>query len=138
MQQVSDNILLLTYKSSDGHSQTMQGSNEATISYPQSSLFCKLISNQDDWDKLAKAADYSNELEIQTDQNAPRRTAKALLETDRRLFLEERYQYKTAMLKMEPLEATPKNDISKRIMRICLIFLAGGNAHRQVFFTALL
>ena len=91
----------------------MQGSNEATISYPQSSLFCKLISNQDDWDKLAKAADYSNELEIQTDQNAPRRTAKALLETDRRLFLEERYQYKTAMLKMEPLEATPKNDISK-------------------------
>ncbi|CAJ1936810.1 unnamed protein product [Cylindrotheca closterium] len=82
-----------------------------TISYPQSSLFCRLISDQDDWDKLAKAADYSNELEFNTVQNAPRRTAKALVETDRRLFLQERYQYKTALLKMDPLESTPKNDI---------------------------
>mmetsp|Transcript_38349 Transcript_38349/g.92759 ORF Transcript_38349/g.92759 Transcript_38349/m.92759 type:complete len:459 (-) Transcript_38349:1394-2770(-) len=87
------------------------GSNQATISYPQSSLFCRLISDQDDWDKLAKAADYSNELEFKTVQNAPRRTAKFILETDRRLFLQERYQYKTALLKMDPLESTPKNDI---------------------------
>lgn len=92
---------------------TFKGSNQATISYPQSSLFCRLISDQDDWDKLAKAADYSNELEFKTVQNAPRRTAKALLETDRMLFLEERYQYKTALLKMYPLESTPKHDISE-------------------------
>jgi hypothetical protein len=87
------------------------GYNDATVKYPQSLIFCQLIKSQNDWDALAKAADYSNESESRTHRNATRRTAKALLETDRRIFLEERYKYKTALLKMEPWELTPKNDI---------------------------
>eukprot|EP00934_Nitzschia_sp_Nitz4_P005429 Nitzschia sp. Nitz4//scaffold56_size114212//89218//90783//NITZ4_003963-RA/size114212-processed-gene-0.36-mRNA-1//-1//CDS//3329554745//5419//frame0 len=86
------------------------GSNSATVSYPQSSTFCQLVTTQDDWDALAKAADYSNEQEAKTARNATRRIAKALLETDRRLFLEQN-SYKTAMTRMDPWESTPKNDI---------------------------
>lgn len=86
------------------------GSNMATVSYPQSPFFCQLVTNQDDWDSLAKAADYSNEQEARTNRNATRRTAKALLETDRRLFLQAQ-SYKTALMRMDPWEATPKNDI---------------------------
>jgi len=110
------------------------GSNNATVSYPQSSIFCQLISGkneskddittitdnikegndiqvEEDWNALAKAADYSNEEEIQTSRNATRRTAKALLEKDRQLFLEENFGYKTALTRMEPLDSTPKNDM---------------------------
>jgi len=110
------------------------GSNNATVSYPQSEMFCQLIRGkndtndytttitdnikegkdiqaEEDWNALAKAADYSNEEEIRTSRNATRRTAKALLEKDRQLFLEENFGYKTALTRMEPLEATPKNDI---------------------------
>ena len=110
------------------------GSNYATVSYPQSEIFCQLINGkhetngginmstgnikagddiqaEEDWNALAKAADYSNEEEILTSRNATRRTAKALLEKDRQLFLEENFGYKTALTRMEPLEATPKNDI---------------------------
>ncbi len=87
------------------------GQNIATVSYPQSSTFCQLISQQADWDALVKAADYSNEQESRTSRNATRRTAKALLETDRRLFLETTYNYRTALMRMDPWEATPKNDI---------------------------
>lgn len=87
------------------------GSNEATVNYPQSTMFCQLIKERDDWNALAKAADYSNESENKTHRNAPRRTAKALLETDRRLFLEENYNYKTALMRMDPWELSPKNDI---------------------------
>jgi hypothetical protein len=106
------------------------GQNMATVSYPQSALFCQLVGTchtgpsnenddavseqqrQDDWDALAKAADYSNEQEFGTSRNASRRAAKALLETDRRLFLEEQNsKYRTALMKMEPLDSTPKNDI---------------------------
>lgn len=93
------------------------GQNNATVSYPQSTLFCRLIPNQDDFDALAKAADYSNEQESRTSLNATRRTAKALLETDRRLYLEERYQYKTALMRMDPWEVTPKNDILVRLQK---------------------
>lgn len=87
------------------------GTNDATINYPQSTVFCKLITSQNDWNNLASAADYSNENECKTQRNAARRTAKALLETDRRLFLEEKYHYKTAMIRMTPWQLTPKNDI---------------------------
>ena len=101
------------------------GQNNATVTYPQSDLFCKLISStttkddnndnnneqqEEDWNALAKAADYSNENEFGTSRNASRRTAKALLETDRMLFLENN-MYKTALMKMQPLNVTPKNDI---------------------------
>lgn len=99
------------------------GHNHATVTYPQSDVFCRLISStstttstdnndkqQDDWNVLAKAADYSNEDEFGTSRNASRRTAKALLETDRRLYLEDN-MYMTALMKMQPLEVSPKNDI---------------------------
>ena len=112
------------------------GQNEATVSYPQSAVFGKILSScsgessssnsnnnnnnntslpgykiQQDWNALAKAADYSNETEFRTSRNASRRTAKALLETDRRLFLKNHHGYETALAKMDPLEVTPKNDI---------------------------
>lgn len=102
------------------------GQSESVVSYPQSSLFCRLVGcdgdqpmlqkQQDDWDALAKAADYSNEEDCGTSRNATRRTAKALLETDRRLFLEEQkvvghIGYKTALTRMEPFDVSPKNDI---------------------------
>jgi len=87
------------------------GKNVPTVSYPQSSVFCQLIPNQDDWDALVKAADYSNKQESRTSRNATQRTAKALLETDRRIFLEEFHQYRTALMRMDPWEVTPKNDV---------------------------
>lgn len=87
------------------------GQNASEVSYPQSSTFCQVISNPNDWDALAKAADYSNEQEVRTNRNATRRIAKALLETDRRLFLENKFKYRTAMMRMDPWEVTPKNDI---------------------------
>jgi Methyltransferase domain/R3H domain len=108
------------------------GQNHRAVSYPQSSLFCRLVGGgdndatatpnpkkqQDDWDALARAADYSNEQECGTRRNATRRTAKALVETDRCLFLEEQKitkigdgGYVTVLTKMAPLDATPKNDI---------------------------
>lgn len=93
------------------------GQNHATISYPQSQSFQKILSDnqpgykiQQDWNALAKAADYSDETEFRKARNASRRIAKALLETDRRLYLES-VGYATALAKMDPLEVTPKNDI---------------------------
>ncbi|GAX16914.1 hypothetical protein FisN_5Hh291 [Fistulifera solaris] len=117
------------------------GQNHSTISYPQSSKFCQLIlgtaasankynrkvktseysnpaettngvvSDRSDWDALAKSADYSSMPETRTPRNAARRTAKALLETDRSLFLQEAFQYETCLTRMDPWEASPKNDI---------------------------
>ncbi len=93
------------------------GQNNATISYPQSQTFQKILSEnqpgykiQQDWNALAKAADYSDETEFRKARNATRRIAKALLETDRRLYLQG-VGYTTALAKMDPLEVTPKNDI---------------------------
>ena len=92
------------------------GQNEATVSYPQSALFGNILrgkgyETQQDWNALAKAADYSDETEFRTSRNASRRTAKALLETDRRHYLEDHHGFVTALSKMDPLEVTPKNDI---------------------------
>jgi hypothetical protein len=87
------------------------GANTPTVKYPQSSIFCQLITQQTEWDVLVKAADYSDTCQIRTKRNASRRAAKALLETDRRLFLEEQFGYKTSLMRMEPWEVTPKNDI---------------------------
>jgi hypothetical protein len=86
------------------------GSNIPTVQYPQSTTFCQLVQNQDDWDALVKAADYSDVDLLRTTRNATRRTAKALLETDRRLFLQQ-HGYQTALMRMDPWEVTPKNDI---------------------------
>eukprot|EP00523_Entomoneis_sp_CCMP467_P009067 CAMPEP_0168729322 /NCGR_PEP_ID=MMETSP0724-20121128/6140_1 /TAXON_ID=265536 /ORGANISM="Amphiprora sp., Strain CCMP467" /LENGTH=1037 /DNA_ID=CAMNT_0008776195 /DNA_START=8 /DNA_END=3121 /DNA_ORIENTATION=- len=89
------------------------GSNTPTVEYPQSSLFqqCFVEDRQKDWNALAKAADYGDAEQSRTCRNAARRCAKSLLETDRKLFLEEAYGYQTALTRMEPWEATPKNDI---------------------------
>lgn len=86
--------------------------NEATVSYPQSSSFCQIIPNRDKFDSLAKAADYSDIDEMRSNRNATRRTAKALLESDRLFFMKERYGYDEVVLtRMSPWEASPKNDI---------------------------
>lgn len=87
------------------------GSNLPTVQYPQSSHVRRYVTNEDDWNALARAADYGDIQECRTTRNATRRTAKALLETDRRLYLEEELGYETALTRMEPWEATPKNDI---------------------------
>ena len=91
--------------------------NEPTISYPQSSGFCKCISrssnsSKDMFDILAKAACYSEMQDMRTCRNATRRTAKSLLEMDRLLFMKETYHYDHVVLtRMDPWEASPKNDI---------------------------
>lgn len=86
------------------------GSNLPTVNYPQSSLFGKYVTKEEDWNALARAADYGDAEQGRTARNAARRTAKALLETDRRLFLEEEFGYQTALARFEPWECTTKND----------------------------
>jgi SAM-dependent methyltransferase len=87
------------------------GSDTPSVLYPQSSLFQRHVTVKEDWNALARAADYGDAQESRTIRNAARRTAKALLETDRRLVLEEQFGYCTALTRMDPWEATPKNDI---------------------------
>jgi len=88
------------------------GTNESKVQYPQSSVFCQFIRDDGDWDSLVQAADFNTKPEeIRSKRNASKRTAKAYLETDRRLFLKEVFGYTTALARMEPWEATPKNDI---------------------------
>jgi Methyltransferase domain len=122
------------------------GSNARTIAYPQSLAFCQVLSVatttstacttpstmtnsnfanaklqlQEDWNALAKAADYSNDTcgDAPVDsewfcspRHATRRTAKALVETDRQFFLQETYGYTTMLTRMQPWEATPKHDM---------------------------
>jgi len=86
--------------------------NEPTISYPQSATFCEIIPSSSDFDVLAKSADYSDIQDMRTSRNAIRRTAKALLETDRLLYMKETFGYSDiALTRMDPWEASPKNDI---------------------------
>jgi SAM-dependent methyltransferase len=89
------------------------GDNRPTITYPQSKAFATTLdwSDEADWNALAKAADYSDWEEMRLARNATRRTAKALLETDRLLYLKEEFGYETAMTRMDPWEASPKHDI---------------------------
>jgi hypothetical protein len=107
------------------------GSNIPTIQYPQSTAFRHRISTADDWNALVQAADYGgggdrlddtpvvveqshdddNDHHHGTGRNAIRRTAKALLETDRCYYLQETYGYEFALVRMEPWDATPKHDI---------------------------
>lgn len=109
--------------------------NTPTIQYPQSRLFrqclqCNstnsesvvveektiamnihMVDAADNWDALAKAADYSHELDMNNRRNAARRAAKGVLEMDRKLFLEQECFYKAVLTRMEPLTASPKHDI---------------------------
>jgi hypothetical protein len=85
------------------------GRDLPTITYPQSTAFKEI--SPPDWDALTKAADYSDWDEMRSSGNATRRTAKAILEMDRLLFLQEQYRYSTALVRMDPWEASPKHDI---------------------------
>ena len=68
--------------------------------------------SQQQFDILAKAADYSDLGDMRTCRNATRRTAKSLLEMDRLLYMKETFGYDHVVLtRMDPWEATPKNDI---------------------------
>ena len=76
----------------------------STVEYPQSAVFRERLQSKD-WNGLAQAADFSS-------STAPlsRKAAKALLETDRKLYLEER-GFHTALCRLEPWDASPKNDV---------------------------
>ena len=111
------------------------GANDPTVEYPQSSLLKRHIRDMDDWNALAKAADYSEAMECRTTRNAARRTAKALLETDRRLWLQEEFGYETLLTRMEPWEATPKNDILvawRKDLDICLKLKPNEECQRDI------
>ena len=101
------------------------GTNIPQISYPQSSPFCSVIpsthgttttntstnsthhtgTEPNDWDALAKAADFG-EMHASQSRNAARRVAKSLLEMDRSVMLRERYGYHTTLMRMEPYRQT--------------------------------
>lgn len=86
--------------------------NVPTISYPQSTIVQECLRQQEDlWNDLVKAADYSDLQQVRTPRNATRRTAKALLETDRLLYMKEKYGYQTALTRMQPWESSCKNDV---------------------------
>jgi predicted RNA methylase len=99
----SDNKNSYKYWSSGG---------DPEITYPQSTLFCSVITENDKFDALAKAADYSEMTDMRTNKNATRRAAKALLELDRLLYMKETFGYDEIVLtRMEPWESSCKNDI---------------------------
>jgi len=96
--------------------------NSPTISYPQSRYYTReLIVTQDEFNSLAKAADYSNPFttfEKMTQQQSPqeanaiRRIAKTCVEWDRLCFAKETVPNYTILLtKMNPITSSPKNDI---------------------------
>lgn len=85
--------------------------NIPTITYPQSTLVTAHLEEDNMWNNLVKAADYGDFTQVRTPRNATRRTAKALLEMDRLLFMSEAYGYNTALARMDPWESSPKNDI---------------------------
>jgi Methyltransferase domain/R3H domain len=93
------------------------GQNLPTLTYPQSNAFqmhCQENSTTPGewWDVLARAAEHSDgTVHMRSSRHATRRTAKALLEMDRLEFLQEQYGYQTAMVRMDPWEASPKHDI---------------------------
>lgn len=93
--------------------------NEATISYPQSSMFCTIIPKGEKFDALAKAADYGEMENLRTPRNASRRTAKSLLEMDRLLYMKETYGYDDVVLcRFDPWEASAKNDVLVGWMKV--------------------
>jgi Methyltransferase domain len=94
------------------------GQNEATVQYPQSARFRRIFHESTtmgdadrDWNSLAKAADYnSTPDDCFLGRHACRRVAKVLLEYDRCLLLQE-HGYDTTLTRMQPVTASPKNDI---------------------------
>jgi hypothetical protein len=91
------------------------GQNLPTITYPQSQAFppCFGLEHSEwRWNSLARAAEHADGLgDWHSSRHATRRTAKALLEMDRLKFLQETFGYQTALVRMDPWEASPKHDI---------------------------
>jgi hypothetical protein len=85
--------------------------NVPTVLYPQSQAFRSILTAEQ-FDVLAKAGDYSEYRDIHSSKYASRRIVKGIIEMDRLLFMKERYGYDHAILtRMEPFDASPKNDI---------------------------
>lgn len=85
--------------------------HDPTVLYPQSQAFRSILVPEQ-FDVLAKAGDYSDYSDMHSCKYASRRTAKSIIEMDRLLFMREKYHYDHVVLtKMEPPEASPKNDI---------------------------
>mmetsp|Transcript_9729 Transcript_9729/g.19151 ORF Transcript_9729/g.19151 Transcript_9729/m.19151 type:complete len:646 (+) Transcript_9729:397-2334(+) len=115
------------------------GGNEKEVSYPQSRVFACLggkynnqnieekgnhqIMTADMFDELARASDYSELGDVRKPRNACRRAAKSLVEWDRLLFTKQCLECSisvdgtssrgsnTVLTRMNPWEASPKNDI---------------------------
>jgi len=88
--------------------------------YPRSEVFRVVLSsyscNIEDigmaqlFNALASAGDYSESQDSNLRDGAIRRTAKTLLEWDRVLWLKSQ-NFSVKLCKMDPIEASPKNDI---------------------------
>lgn len=87
------------------------GGNAPTVDFPQSAYYRGVLGvSPADFDALARAADHAG------DEHASgvKRAAKIFLEADRLASCVERYGYdrtQVALTRMEPLDASPKNDI---------------------------
>lgn len=85
--------------------------NTPTVEYPQSNNF-KSVLKPEDWDHLAKAADYGEGGNVRNyDKCEYRRMAKSLVEMDRLLYMKNDFGYDCYLTKMEDDVKTPKNDI---------------------------
>lgn len=73
---------------------------------PRSQLFRDLL-NEGDYPCLARAADFGEQLK---DGDDWRRVAKSVVEQDRALWMQE-VRYEVRVVKMRPLDCTPKNDL---------------------------
>lgn len=73
---------------------------------PRSKLFRELL-NDGEYPRLARAADFGEQL---TEGDDWRRVAKALVEQDRASWMSE-MGYQVRVVKMRPLDCTPKNDM---------------------------
>jgi len=92
--------------------------NGPLIMYPRSKVFRSILSSYHHKDvgmmqlfnALASAGDYSESQDLNVRDGAIRRTAKTLLEWDRVIWLKSK-GYSVKLCKMDPPEASPKNDI---------------------------
>lgn len=75
-------------------------------SVPRSALFRPLLEGEE-YTHIARAADFGEKIE---DIDAWRRVAKSLLEADRAAWIADA-GYATRLVKMRPLDCTPKNDV---------------------------
>ena len=85
--------------------------NESLINYPRSLHFRSNLSlNNEEFGKLASAGDYGEVVDMHSSKGAFRRAAKTLIEHDRISWAKE-CGYDAVLTRMEPWNASPKNDI---------------------------